>query len=148
MNHTRGAGTIDRHGEKQSSALPLFYGRPCVLLNRFVPKLNYMGRLIIYTEYVFQLLKQSAVWNKIHSKSRVALHTVTVPKCFKQLLILSMVFQATILHCKTIYSRPGTTWDNEMKFVMNHAPCAESIARPVGQQSGMALYSGRLPSPK
>ena len=31
--------------------------------------------------------------------------------------------------------RPGTTLANEMNFVMNHAPGAGSIARPVDQQS-------------
>ena len=29
----------------------------------------------------------------------------------------------------------GATWGNEVNFVMNHAPGAGSIARPVDQQS-------------
>ena len=29
------------------------------------------------------------------------------------------------------YTRPGTTWANEMNFVMNPAPGVGSIARPV-----------------
>ena len=31
------------------------------------------------------------------------------------------------------YTGPGTTSANEINFVMNHAPGAGSIARPVGQ---------------
>ena len=31
------------------------------------------------------------------------------------------------------YTGPGTTWANEMNFVMNLAPGTGSIARPVGQ---------------
>ena len=39
-----------------------------------------------------------------------------------------------------------TTWANEMNFVMNHAPGAGSIARPVGQQSSaLPLYHGCPP---
>ena len=34
------------------------------------------------------------------------------------------------MHCKG-YTGPGTTWTNEMKFVMNHAPGVGSIVRPV-----------------
>ena len=34
-----------------------------------------------------------------------------------------------------IYTCLGTIWANEMNFVMNHAPGAGSIARPVDQQS-------------
>ena len=37
----------------------------------------------------------------------------------------------------------GTTWANEMNLVMNHAPDARSIARPVDQQSS-ALCHGYL----
>ena len=33
------------------------------------------------------------------------------------------------------YTAPETTWANEMNFIMNHAPGAGSIARPVDQQS-------------
>ena len=33
------------------------------------------------------------------------------------------------------YTGLGTMWVNEMNFVMNHAPCAGSIVRPVDQQS-------------
>ena len=29
------------------------------------------------------------------------------------------------------YAWPGTTWDNEMNFGMNHAPGAGSIDQPV-----------------
>ena len=37
----------------------------------------------------------------------------------------------------------GTTWANEMNFVMNHATGAGSIARPVDQLSSvMPLYHG------
>ena len=39
------------------------------------------------------------------------------------------------------FTVPGTTWDNEMTFVMNHAPGAGSIARPVDQHaSSPACY--------
>ena len=31
------------------------------------------------------------------------------------------------------YTRPGTTWDKAMNFVMNHASGAGSIAQPVDQ---------------
>ena len=42
------------------------------------------------------------------------------------------------------YTGPGTTWDDEMNFVMNHAPGAGSIARPVDQQSSaLPLCYGR-----
>ena len=34
------------------------------------------------------------------------------------------------------YTGPGTTWAHEMNFVMNHAPGALSLARPIDQQSG------------
>ena len=38
---------------------------------------------------------------------------------------------------------PGTTWANELNFVLNHAPGAGSIARPVDQQSSaLPLYHG------
>ena len=33
------------------------------------------------------------------------------------------------------YTGPGTTWADEMNFVLNHAPGAGSLARPVHQQS-------------
>ena len=33
------------------------------------------------------------------------------------------------------YTGPWTNWANEMNIVMNHAPGAGSIARPVDQQS-------------
>ena len=35
------------------------------------------------------------------------------------------------------YTGPGTTWANEMNFVIEYAPGAGSIVRPVDQQSGM-----------
>ena len=36
---------------------------------------------------------------------------------------------------------PGTTWANEMNFVMKHAPGAGSIAQPVDKQSSeLPLY--------
>ena len=39
------------------------------------------------------------------------------------------------------YTRPGTTWANEMSFIMDHVPVAGSIARPVDQQSSaLPLY--------
>ena len=31
------------------------------------------------------------------------------------------------------YTGPGSTWSNEMNFVMNHVPGAESITWPVDQ---------------
>ena len=53
-----------------------------------------------------------------------------------------MVFWAMILH----YKANWITWVNEMNFVMNHAPGARSIARPVGQQSSaIPLYHRSLP---
>ena len=33
------------------------------------------------------------------------------------------------------YTGPGTTWTNEMKFVINHDPGAGSIARSIDQVS-------------
>ena len=36
-----------------------------------------------------------------------------------------------------VYTRPGTTWANEMNIVVNHAPGAGSIAQPVNYQSSM-----------
>ena len=36
---------------------------------------------------------------------------------------------------------PGTTWSNEMNFVMNHGPGAGLIAKPVDQQSSMLLLN-------
>ena len=33
------------------------------------------------------------------------------------------------------YTRSGTTWANEMYFVMNHAAGAESIALPIDLQA-------------
>ena len=42
------------------------------------------------------------------------------------------------------YTWPGTTWANEMNFVMNHASGAGFIARPVNQQSSaLPLCYGR-----
>ena len=35
------------------------------------------------------------------------------------------------------YTGTGTTWAIEVNFVMNHAPGADSIDRPVDQQSSM-----------
>ena len=50
------------------------------------------------------------------------------------------VFYASILRLEG-YTGPGKTWTNEMNFVMNHAPGARSIARPVNQQSSaLTLY--------
>ena len=44
----------------------------------------------------------------------------------------SMVFLAIICTVRLYWA--GSTWVNEMNFVMNHAPGARSISRPVGQQ--------------
>ena len=33
-----------------------------------------------------------------------------------------------------VNNEPGTTWANEMKFVMHHAPGAGSFAQPVDEQ--------------
>ena len=42
------------------------------------------------------------------------------------------------------YTGPGTTWANEMNFIMNHVLGAGMIAQPVFQQSsGLTLYHGR-----
>ena len=42
------------------------------------------------------------------------------------------------------YTGPGTTWDNELNFVRNHALCAGTVSQPVDQQSSMLpLYHGR-----
>ena len=39
------------------------------------------------------------------------------------------------------YIEPGTTWADEMNFVVNHAPGAGSITRRVDQQSSvLPLY--------
>ena len=47
-------------------------------------------------------------------------------------------------HNSALYTGRGTTWDNEMNFVMNHDPSAGSIARPVDQQpSALPLSYGR-----
>ena len=41
------------------------------------------------------------------------------------------------------YTVPGTTWANQMNFVINHAPGAGSTAHPVDQQSSaLPLYHG------
>ena len=37
------------------------------------------------------------------------------------------------------YTRPRTTWDNGINFVMNYAPDKGSIARPVDLQYSRAL---------
>ena len=43
------------------------------------------------------------------------------------------------------YTGTETTWANEMNFIMNHAPGAGSLARPVGKQSStLPLYLGCL----
>ena len=39
----------------------------------------------------------------------------------------------------------GTTWPNEINFVMNHAPGAGSTVRPVDQQSGALHYAMTAP---
>ena len=40
----------------------------------------------------------------------------------------------------------GTTWANEMKFLMNHAPCAGLITQPIDLQSStLATTMLRLP---
>ena len=44
-----------------------------------------------------------------------------------------------ILHCKAILG-PGTTGANEMNFVVNHAPDAGSIGRPVDQRATTELH--------
>ena len=50
------------------------------------------------------------------------------------------------MHALEGYTGPGTTWGNEMNFVMKHAPGAGSIARPVKQQSCATLITVR-PTP-
>ena len=35
------------------------------------------------------------------------------------------------------YTGQGTTWANEMNFVINHVPVTGSIARPVNQQASV-----------
>ena len=41
------------------------------------------------------------------------------------------------------YTGPDTTWANDINSVMNHAPGAGSIARPVDQRSStLPLYHG------
>ena len=43
------------------------------------------------------------------------------------------------------FTGPGTNYANEMNFAMNHAPVAESLARPVDQQSSvLPLYHGKF----
>ena len=44
------------------------------------------------------------------------------------------MIKATILHCK-LYTGTGTTWADEMNFVMYHAPGVVSISRPVDQET-------------
>ena len=39
----------------------------------------------------------------------------------------------------------GTTWANEMNFVMNYAPGGESIARPIDQQASTLPLSYGCP---
>ena len=39
------------------------------------------------------------------------------------------------------YSGQGITWDNEMNFGMNHAPCAGSIAGPGITLANVMNYS-------
>ena len=43
------------------------------------------------------------------------------------------------------YTELGTTWANEMNFVMNHAPGAGLLARPVDQQSSALTLSYGCP---
>ena len=43
------------------------------------------------------------------------------------------------------YTEPGTTWANEMNFVMNHVSGAGSIARPVDQHYSALLLYHRCP---
>ena len=51
-----------------------------------------------------------------------------------------------ILHCNTILGWVGTTWANEINFVMNHAPGAGSITRPVDQHPiGKSMLYYRSP---
>ena len=42
------------------------------------------------------------------------------------------------------YTLPGITWANEMKFIMNYAPCAGLIARPVPRMSPTCVQRQRL----
>ena len=44
------------------------------------------------------------------------------------------------------YTGPWTTWANEMNIVVNHAPGAGSIARPVDQQPSTLPLSCGCPS--
>ena len=44
--------------------------------------------------------------------------------------MIGILIQASAL---PYYTRPETTWTNEMNVVLNHAPGAGSIAGPVGQ---------------
>ena len=55
-----------------------------------------------------------------------------------------MKFYAVLGHNSALlgYIKPGITYANEMNFVMNHAPGAGSLARPVDPQSTVL----RLPS--
>ena len=60
-----------------------------------------------------------------------------------------MVFEATILHWKTLplYStRPLTNWADEMKFGVYHAPGAGPIARIVDLQSRVLPLCYNCPS--
>ena len=43
------------------------------------------------------------------------------------------------------YTGPGTTWANEMNFVINHAPGAGSIARPFDQHSSALQMDNGCP---
>ena len=56
-----------------------------------------------------------------------------------------MVFWGTVLHCKAILGReqPGLLWN----FIMNHAPGAGLIIKPVDQQSSPIPLCHRCPSP-
>ena len=47
-------------------------------------------------------------------------------------------------HCSALkgYTGPGSTWANEMNFVINHVPCAGLIALPVDQQPTLPLCYG------
>ena len=47
-------------------------------------------------------------------------------------------------HDSALYTRPGTTWANEMNFVMNHAPHAESI---VGQVNKRCKWNSNIFQP-
>ena len=73
-------------------------------------------------------------------------HTCTGTLCFETRL--SECMHGVLGHDSALkgYTRPGTTWANGMKFVMNHTPGVASIARSVDQQSSALPLYHRYPS--